>query len=144
MPPIDCPFEKINKILQDIQERAKIIIVDFHAEATSEKRALGWFLDGKVSAVVGTHTHVQTADEEILPNSTAYISDAGMCGGFDSVIGMKKDAALYRMLYGINKRLEPSKSDLRFNGVLITTDMEGKAVSIKRIQRKIKDGNEDS
>ncbi len=145
MPPIECPFDKVKNIIEDLKEKANIIFVDFHAEATSEKKAMGWFLDGEVSAIVGTHTHVQTADEEILSKGTAYISDVGMTGGFNSVIGMKIESALYRMLYGIGKRLEPSNERLKINGVVIDIDKNtGKAVNIVRINREIKNGDENT
>jgi metallophosphoesterase (TIGR00282 family) len=111
------------------------IIVDMHAEATSEKVAMGWYLDGKVSAVIGTHTHVQTADERILPKGTAYISDVGMTGPFDSVIGMKKEIALERFLTQVPHHYEPAIDDVRLNGVLLEIDTQtGNALSIERIE----------
>src|SRR5260221_13511757 len=108
----------------------------FHAEPTAEKMAMGWHLDGRASLVVGTHTHVQTADERLLPNGTAFLGDAGMTGGFDSVIGMDREGALRRFLTGMPGRLTPADGDLRLNGVLVTVDpATGKAHSIERIQR---------
>jgi metallophosphoesterase (TIGR00282 family) len=110
-----------------------IIIVDMHAEATSEKVAMGWFLDGRVSAVIGTHTHVQTADERILPRGTGYITDAGMTGPFDSVIGVEKEAAIKRFLSQIPVRLVPAKLDVRINGVIL--DIEPSSGVCTHIER---------
>ncbi len=144
MSPINCPFKEADLILDEIKDKSNIIIVDFHAEATSEKRALGWYLDGRVSAVIGTHTHVQTADEEILPKGTAYITDAGMCGGFESIIGMNIESSLFRMINNIPKRMEPSKKDIRFNGVVVSVNRySGKAENITRINRRV-NGDETS
>jgi len=110
------------------------ILVDFHAEATSEKEALGWFLDGRVSAVVGTHTHVQTADERILPQGTAYITDVGMTGARDSVIGIEKSIAIERFLTGLPKKFEIASGDVYLQGVVITIEnVTGKALSLQRI-----------
>jgi metallophosphoesterase (TIGR00282 family) len=118
-----------------LREKTKIIIVDFHAEATAEKVAMGWFLDGEVSAVIGTHTHIQTADERILPKGTAYITDAGMCGALDSVLGMKVETSIKRILTGISYRLEPATTNLKICGVFLTIDEDtGKATGIKRIK----------
>jgi len=135
MPPMDCPFQTIDKLLPTLQEEAKVIIVDMHAEATSEKGGMGWFLDGKVSAVVGTHTHVMTADERVLPQGTAFISDIGMVAGSDSIIGMKKDQILKRFLTQMPAKFEPTEDGPGvFNAVLIEVDPEtGKAKDIKRI-----------
>jgi len=132
--PIDCPFRRVREEIGRIKSETKIIIVDFHAEATAEKVAMGWFLDGAVSAVLGTHTHVPTADERILPKGTAYITDVGMCGALDSVLGMKIESSLQRILTGIPYRLEPSNSNINLCGCLLEIDEEtGKAISIKRI-----------
>jgi len=132
--PIDCPFNTVNEEIKKVRLVTPIIIIDFHAEATAEKMAMGWYLDGKVSAVIGTHTHVQTADETILDQGTAYITDVGMTGPFDSVIGMKKEVALKRFLHQIPVRYQPADSNLRFNGVLIRIDTEsGKAEKIERL-----------
>ena len=98
MEPIDCPFRIADQEIESLKSMTPIIIVDFHAEATSEKQAMGWHLDGKVSAVIGTHTHIPTADERILPQGTAYITDIGMVGGYNSVIGIRRDQALNRFL----------------------------------------------
>jgi metallophosphoesterase (TIGR00282 family) len=108
-------------------------VVDFHAEATSEKQALGWYLDGKVSAVIGTHTHVPTADERILPGGTAYITDVGMVGGYNSVIGIDREQALQRFLTSRPQRFEPSKDGLFLSGVFISVSVKtGKALKIER------------
>lgn len=140
MLPIDCPFTKAKDEIAALRKRAKVIIVDIHAEATSEKKALGWYLDGEVSAVMGTHTHVQTADNEILPKGTAYISDVGMTGSFDSVIGVKKEAVIERFLTGVPNKFDTAKGDIRLQAVLLDIDPEtGKANSIERISWKLND-----
>ena len=140
MQPIDCPFETAKSEIAQLREKTKIIIVDIHAEATSEKKALGWYLDGQVSAVLGTHTHVQTADDEILPQGTAYISDAGMTGPFDSVIGIKKDTVIERFLTQIPNKFDVAKGDVRLQGALLDVDAQtGKANSIERISVKLKE-----
>jgi hypothetical protein len=139
MQPIDCPFVTAKNKVAELREKTNVIIVDMHAEATSEKRALGWYLDGEVSAVLGTHTHVQTADEEILPQGTAYISDVGMTGPFDSVIGIKKEIVIERFLTQMPNKFDLAKDDIRMQGVIITIDAEsGKAKSIERISVKLK------
>jgi len=131
---IDCPFQTIDKILSEISDSVKIIFVDFHAEATSEKQAMGWYLDGRVSALVGTHTHVQTADERIFPNGTAYLTDVGMTGPYESVIGIEVQDALYRITRGMPNRFTVAQNDVRFAAVVIDIDPgTGKATSIKRI-----------
>ena len=131
----DCPFRTLDQAIAALRGQCKVIFVDFHAETTAEKMALGWHVDGRVSAVVGTHTHTQTADERILPGGTAFLTDAGMTGGFHSVIGMDKDAALRRFLTQMPERLTPAPGDLRLNGVVIEVDpLTGKAVSIRRIE----------
>ncbi|MCX7836355.1 MAG: TIGR00282 family metallophosphoesterase [candidate division WOR-3 bacterium] len=133
MKPVDCPFRRIEEALAKINEKG-IIIVDFHAEATAEKKAMGYFLDGKVSAVLGTHTHIPTADAKILPKGTAYISDVGMCGATNSILGMRIEDSLKRFLYGINYRLTPADSASQIEGVLIEIDAPTyKAVRIERI-----------
>jgi metallophosphoesterase (TIGR00282 family) len=132
MNPLDCPFRKAIEIWEAHQDI--IIITDFHAEATSEKMALAWHLDGKVSAVVGTHTHVQTADEQILPWGTAYISDVGMTGPSLSVIGMNPQEPLKRFLTHLPNRFQVAKGPMQLNGVTIDVDINTrKALSIKRI-----------
>ncbi|MEW6170063.1 MAG: TIGR00282 family metallophosphoesterase [Candidatus Omnitrophota bacterium] len=138
MPPIDCPFRAVSSILEKIKKETPNIIVDMHAEATSEKVAMGWFLDGVVSAVVGTHTHIQTADEKILPKSTAYITDVGMTGPCDSVIGRKKEEIIERFLTGLPRHSELGNADLQLQGVLIEIDQNtGKSVSIEKVREKI-------
>lgn len=134
MPAMDCPFRTAEREIQKMKRKAPVVIVDFHAEATSEKQALSWFLDGKVTAVVGTHTHVQTADEAIRPGGSAYISDAGMTGPFDSVIGTRKEAILERFLTQLPNRFDVAKGDVRLQGVLIEADpSSGRALKIERI-----------
>lgn len=139
MDALECPFRTATQtIARLVQEGARIIVVDFHAEATSEKAAFAWYLDGKVSAVVGTHTHVQTADERVLPGGTGFLTDAGMTGPHDSVIGMKADGSLKRFLTGIHQRLEPAKKNLMLHGVLLDLCEEtGRCRRIKRIQKKV-------
>ncbi|MEO0108416.1 MAG: TIGR00282 family metallophosphoesterase [candidate division WOR-3 bacterium] len=132
MKPIDCPFRRAKELLKDLHTRASIILVDFHAEATAEKVALGWFLDGQVSAVIGTHTHVATADERVLPSGTAYITDIGMCGGRDSVLGMERDRAIQRMMLGTPLRLAPERQHLQLAGVTIEVGEDGRAKAIER------------
>lgn len=136
--PSDCPFAAAKKIVPQLKKETNIIIVDFHGEATSEKRAMGWFLDGQISAMIGTHTHVQTADEEILPQGSAYITDSGMTGPVDSVIGRKKEAVIQAFLSGMPNRFEIATDDVELQGVLIEIDnATGKAHSIKRIKEKL-------
>jgi metallophosphoesterase (TIGR00282 family) len=133
---IDDPFRVADAELSRLPDRIKIIFVDMHAEATSEKMALGWYLDGRVSAVIGTHTHVTTADETILPGGTAYLTDSGMTGPFMSVIGVVKEDAIKRFLTAIPDRFESASQDVRLNAVLVDADpATGKALSIKRIHR---------
>ena len=140
MQPIDCPFVAARNKIAELRKKTNIIIVDMHAEATSEKRALGWYLDGKVSAVLGTHTHVQTADEEILPQGTAYISDAGMTGPFDSVIGINKETVIERFLTQMPNKFDLAKDDIRMQGVIVNIDpVSGKANSIERMSIKLKE-----
>jgi metallophosphoesterase (TIGR00282 family) len=135
---LDCPFKKAKEEIERIKTRAAIVIVDMHAEATSEKKALGWFLDGQVTAVVGTHTHVQTADEEVLPGGTAYISDVGMTGPFDSVIGIKTESIIERFLTQVPNRFDVAKKDIRLQGVVIDVDEKsGQSRDIKRISVKL-------
>jgi hypothetical protein len=122
MPHTDCPFRVVEKIVAEMRERTSIIVVDFHAEITSEKRAMGWHLDGKVSAVIGTHTHVPTADACVQPQGTAYITDAGMVGPVESVIGVDRDIALKRFLTAIPVPFTVPKTPVGFNGVVIAID----------------------
>lgn len=131
----DCPFRAAKEEIRKLRQETNTIIVDLHAEATSEKIALGWYLDGEVSAILGSHTHVQTADETILPKGTAYITDAGMTGAHDSVIGINKEDALARFLLQIPRRFTPARKDVKFCGVLVTTDPDtGKALGIERVK----------
>lgn len=134
MDPVDCPFKAADKLVGDASSKAKVIIVDFHAEATSEKIAMGWHLDGKVSLVVGTHTHVPTADERVLPKGTAYVTDLGMTGPYDSVIGRTKESVLYNFMTRMHTRFDVAKGDVRICGVLATIETEtGRAVDIRRV-----------
>ncbi len=133
MHPIDCPFRTAERELEKLRKRARVIIVDMHAEATSEKIAMGWYLDGKVTAVLGTHTHVQTADERILPGGAAYITDAGMTGPFDSVIGIKKENILQRFLLQIPNKFEVAKGDVRLQGVMVEVAPDGRAAAVERL-----------
>jgi 2',3'-cyclic-nucleotide 2'-phosphodiesterase len=134
MAPLDCPFRTAEKEIDKLRKRTKVIIVDIHAEATSEKEAIGWFLDGRVSAVIGTHTHVQTADERILPEGTAYITDAGMTGPFNSIIGMRKDVILERFLIQVPNKFVVAKDDIRLQGIILDIDEKsGKARDIQRL-----------
>ncbi|NWG13223.1 MAG: TIGR00282 family metallophosphoesterase [Acidobacteria bacterium] len=134
MPAIDCPFAAAKAAIEQIRKETPIIVVDFHGEATSEKQAFAWCFDGMVSAVVGTHTHVQTADERILPRGTAFITDLGMTGPYDSVIGSVTDLALERFLTQIPVRLEPASANPRFCGAVIEIDEQtGRANSILRL-----------
>ncbi len=134
---LDCPFKAADQILEEISGRAKMIFVDFHAEATSEKQALGHYLDGRVSAVIGTHTHVQTADEKILAGGTGYLTDAGMTGAQDAVIGNQKEPALQRFLTQLPVRLEVAKKDPLLCAALVTIDEEtGRCTAIERVQER--------
>ena len=134
MQPVDCPFNAADEIVASLGKETNIIIVDFHAEASSEKMALGWYLDGRVSAVLGTHTHVMTADERILPKGTAFISDVGMTGSHDSVIGVRIEQSLARIMTQLPVRFSPAEDGLRFSAVLLEIDdSSGRALSIERI-----------
>lgn len=133
MEPLDCPFRVADGEVAKLRAVTPIIVVDFHAEATSEKQALGWYLDGKVSAVIGTHTHVPTADERILPRGTAYITDVGMVGGYHSVIGIRPEQAVARFLTARPQRFEPEKEGFVFSSVYIEVDAAtGRALSVRR------------
>jgi metallophosphoesterase (TIGR00282 family) len=128
----DCPFRTADRLLE--QTRAKVVLVDMHAEATSEKVAMGWYLDGRVTAVLGTHTHVATADTRVLPKGTAYQTDVGMSGPHDSVIGVEKEQVLARFLTSMPNRFDAARGDVRLNGVLIECDPHsGRAQTIARI-----------
>lgn len=134
LPALDCPFRKADQLIADIRKRTPFIFVDFHAEATSEKQALAWYLDGRVSAVVGTHTHVQTADQRILPEATACITDVGMTGPYDGILGTEREAVLRRFLTQLPAKFEVMKGRGQLNGVIIDLDQKtGAAHSIERI-----------
>ncbi|SFA73023.1 MULTISPECIES: TIGR00282 family metallophosphoesterase [unclassified Bacillus (in: firmicutes)] len=135
MPAIDCPFKKADELVEEAKKRTPFIFVDFHAEATSEKLAMGWYLEGRVSAVVGTHTHVQTADNRILPGGTAYITDVGMTGPYDGILGVERDAVLKRFLTALPVRFEvPTSGPSQLSAVSIELDRKtGLAKKIERI-----------
>jgi len=134
MPLVDDPFAALTRAVAEARRETAVVLVDFHAEATSEKTALGWHLDGQVTAIVGTHTHVQTADERVLPGGTAYITDVGMTGPHDSVIGVETDAALSRFLTGLPSRFETATGNPRLNAVVIEADERtGRARRITRL-----------
>ena len=134
MPPVDNPFEAVAAAADRLARECRVIVVDMHAEATAEKMAMGWHLDGRVAAVVGTHTHVQTADSRILPGGTAYITDAGMTGPHDSIIGMERAGVLERFVTGLPARMEPASENPRLQAVIIDADERtGLARSIERL-----------
>ena len=135
---IDCPFRAMDKLLEEVRDRPPVVIVDFHAEATSEKMAMGRYLDGRVSAVLGTHTHVGTIDAQILPQGTAYVTDIGMTGPADSIIGDDVESVLKRFLTGVPHRLSVGKGKPILNAVLVEVDENsGRAISIERICRQL-------
>ena len=140
MPPCDSPFTALERWFEDNPgHEGRCVLVDFHAESTAEKRALGWFADGHISALIGTHTHIQTADEEILPQGTAYITDAGMTGPHDSVIGVRKDIILNKFHHGLPSRYETSNLGLQVNAVYLELNpATGKAWKIERLRRHVK------
>ena len=136
MNPIDCPFRALDEQLAQLDPDIKVILVDFHAEATAEKIAMGWYLDGRVSVMAGTHTHVQTADERILPQGTAYVTDLGMTGPHDGVIGVRKELAIRRMTSGLPVRFQPAEEDAQLHGIWCEIDpATGRALRIERVQR---------
>jgi 2',3'-cyclic-nucleotide 2'-phosphodiesterase len=133
LPPLDCPFRKMDSILSKL--KTKHVFVDFHAEATSEKIAMGWYLDGRVSAIVGTHTHVQTHDEQILPQGTAYVTDVGMTGSREGVLGMERTSVLKKFMTSLPVRFVADEGKWQLHGVLIeTNDQTGRATSIRLIR----------
>jgi metallophosphoesterase (TIGR00282 family) len=138
MPPIDNPFHCADSVLSDLREQhpeVKLVLVDMHAEATSEKQGIGWYLDGRVTAVLGTHTHVPTADERILPGGTALQTDVGMTGPYESIIGMKPAKVLERFLYNTPRPFEPAKKDVQLRGALVDAEeATGKALAIRRVR----------
>jgi metallophosphoesterase (TIGR00282 family) len=134
----DCPFRAADAMLSSLRSQASVIVVDMHAEATSEKMAMGWHLDGRVAAVIGSHTHVQTADERVLPRGTAYLTDAGMCGPLDSVIGVRRELALQRFLTQMPNRFEVAGGPVLLQGAFIDVDeATGRARSIVRLQQTV-------
>ena len=138
MPPLDCPFHTLDRLLEELRDQADIFLLDFHGEATSEKKAMALYADGRVSAVVGTHTHVPTADECILPGGCAFISDLGMTGPYDSVIGMQRDNVMARFLTGLPHRFEVAKGDLRLSGLIVDlNERTGRARFVQRIHEKL-------
>jgi len=146
---LDCPFRMCTEAINELKQKTPVILVDFHAEASSEKAALAWYIDGLASAVIGTHTHVQTADERILPKGTAFITDAGMTGPEESIIGMKPEGVIKKYLLQTYVRFEPSEEGGMINGVIIDIDDDtGKALSISRLFERVKpiagsDGDDD-
>jgi metallophosphoesterase (TIGR00282 family) len=135
---VDCPFQTIEAALKSIKSQTKVILIDFHAEATSEKVAMGWFLDGQVSAVYGTHTHIQTADETILPKGTAYMTELGMTGPYKSVLGRDIEQVLHRFKTQMPGPMEVASEDVRLSGAIIEVDVNtGKALSIQRVHEKL-------
>jgi len=134
MKSIDCPLRTFDWLYEKIKYETNIVFVDFHAEATAEKIAFGWYANGRASVVVGTHTHIPTADSRVLSDGTAYITDVGMTGAYDSVIGMKKEGSIKRFIYQTPQKYEVGEEDVRFSGVLCEIDStSGKATSIKRL-----------
>ncbi len=141
MPPMDCPFRELDRLLEELDQSADLFVLDFHGEATSEKQAMGRYADGRVSAVVGTHTHVATADERILAKGTAYQTDLGMTGPYDSVIGMKEDAVMKRFLTSMPARFEVAQHDVRLSGLCIEVDeWSGTATSVERVALRLEEG----
>ena len=140
MPPIDCPFRTIDRCLRNVGDGCNIKIVDIHAEATSEKRAMGWYLDGRVSVVLGTHTHIPTSDAQILPNGTAYVTDVGMTGANDSVLGISKEPIIKRFLEMTPTRFEVAHRDLRCDLIVFDIDeSSGKTRNLEHLQMKVED-----
>lgn len=140
MPPIDCPFQRVDEVIEDIRKEAKFVIVDMHAEASSEKIAIGYYLDGKVSALFGTHTHIQTSDERILDGGTGYLTDVGMTGSMNGVIGTVKETIISKFLTGLPQRFEMATGNEKLNGLDITlNDETGMCDKIERINLALKD-----
>ncbi len=138
LPPTDCPFQAADRLIESVRDEADVILVDLHAEATSEKMAMAWYLDGRVAALVGTHTHVQTADEQVFPEGMAYITDLGMTGPHRSIIGVKVEQSLGRFLTSRNQRFEAAKGDVRFHGAVVDVDEStGRSRGITRIQIRL-------
>lgn len=140
MPPCDNPFHAVNAILETLREKTRVIFVDIHCEATSEKQAMGRHLDGRVSMVIGTHTHVPTADERIMPKGTAFQTDVGMTGAYDGIIGFRDEEILHRFLMNTPSRMEVASRDVRMLGVLVEVDeATGHATSIRRVEERLKE-----
>jgi metallophosphoesterase (TIGR00282 family) len=138
MDAVDCPFQTVERILESLSGGARVVFVDMHCDATSEKGAMGWFLDGRVSAVVGSHTHIQTADDRVLPEGTAFLTDAGMCGPVDSVIGVKPALAIRRFRTQMPTRFETASGRTVVQGAVIDVDPDsGRATEIRRIQEYV-------
>lgn len=138
-PNVNSPFLTAKEEIEKMRKETSIILVDIHAEATSEKIALGWYLDGKVSAIFGSHTHIQTADEHVLPKGTAYITDMGMCGPYQSVLGRDVSMVLNRFLTQVPTRFPVANEDVRLSGVIIDIDAEtGRATAIKRVHERLR------
>ena len=131
---LECPFRVAEREIEEMKRETDVVVIDFHAEATSEKMALGWFLDGKVSAVLGTHTHVQTADERILDGGTAYMTDVGMTGPLASVIGIRRQIALSRFLTQIPAQFDVATEEVELQGAVVEIGLEGKALGIQRLR----------
>jgi len=138
MNPLECPFRTVDRILATLPPEVRVILVDMHAEATSEKLAMGWHLDGRVSAVLGTHTHVQTADERVLPQGTGYITDVGMTGPVNSVIGMKTEVILERFLSQRPQPFKVASQNIQLQGVVLKLDRQGRCQEITRVQERLK------
>lgn len=135
---VDCPFRAVDRELTAMAGKAKVVLVDMHAEASSEKRGMGWYCNGRVSAVVGSHTHIPTADAEVLPGGTAYLSDAGMTGPYDSIIGLDKEVGIARLVGHNPKKFEVATKDVRFCAALITVNENtGRAMAIERVERRL-------
>lgn len=140
MPPLDCPFRTADSIVSALPRDVRVVVVDMHGEATSEKIAMGWYLDGRVSLVLGTHTHVPTSDERVLPGGTGYVTDVGMTGAYDGVLGVKKEAVIGRFLNQRPTRFEVAKNDARCDYVVAEVDEEtGRTRRIYHEQRKLED-----
>ncbi|MBM4283773.1 MAG: TIGR00282 family metallophosphoesterase [Deltaproteobacteria bacterium] len=138
MNPLECPFRTVDQVLASLPAEVRAVVVDMHAEATSEKLAMGWYLDGRVSAVIGTHTHVQTADARVLPRGTGYITDVGMTGPVDSVIGMKTEVILQRFLTQLPQPFKVASQDVQLQAVVINLDLAGRCREISRIVARLK------
>jgi metallophosphoesterase (TIGR00282 family) len=135
--PLACPFQAANECIADIKKKTNIIIVDFHAEATSEKTALGWYLDGRVSAVLGTHTHITTADERILPKGTGYITDVGMTGPSNSILGIDPNIVIKKFITHLPARFEVASGPIELNGIILEINDSGATTAIRRVRKTI-------